>query len=90
MEVNWKEVETMTAEKIENLVVELTKEVQIMRANKQIVKDEYNEVQKQIILLTGKKHDLKTSLDKQGNNISQKYSDIEMLNTKKWQKKTGY
>jgi hypothetical protein len=90
MEINWIEIELKTAEEIENIIVELTKEIQIMRANKQIVKDEYNEVKKQIILLEGKRHDLKTSLDKQSNNIAQKYSDVEMLNTKKWQKKSGY
>jgi hypothetical protein len=90
MIIDWNEVAKMTPEQIENLQIEVEKEIQVMRSNKQIIKDEYNDVQRQIIVLSGKKHELKTALDKQGINIAQKVSDKEILNTKKWQKKSGY
>jgi hypothetical protein len=80
----------MTPEEIENVKVSIVKEIQTMEANKSIIQDEADDIKRQIIVLDGKAHELRTSIRKSTQLIREKKHDTEMLDVKFWQKKRGY
>jgi len=85
MKIDWAKVETMTPEDIENLRVELIKELQVVEENHQIVKQEYLNKGKDIIKLEGEKKDLQINLSQSAYTIRQRKSDLGILETKFWQ-----
>jgi len=89
MIVDWSKVEKMTPEEIENVRVEILKELQTLEDNHQIVKDEYMQKSRQIITLEGERKDLQISLSKSSHSIKNKKNDLQILETKFWQAKRG-
>lgn len=87
MIVNWDEIRSQSAEEIENLRVQLLKEVQTMKDNRHIIRQEYHNIKNQILLLEVKLHDLKTTLEKSAYTINQREVDIEILQSLFWEKK---
>lgn len=87
MDINWKAVETMTPEDIENVRVEVIKEIQTIRDARALAVDEQNEVKRQIIQLEAQRHELRTQIQKANSNIAKRQSDIDVLTTRFWQKR---
>jgi predicted nucleic acid-binding Zn-ribbon protein len=87
MVIDWEEIERMPPEDIENIRVEVLKELQTLEDSMQIVKDEYDQKSKEMIALEGEKKDLSISLSKAKHSIRKKRNEIEILQTKFWQKR---
>jgi len=87
MVINWENIERMGPEEIENIRVEVIKDIQVMENSAQIVKEEYDQKCRQMITLEGERKDLQITLQKAKHNIRQKKSDLDILTTKFWQKK---
>jgi hypothetical protein len=86
-EINWELVERMSTDEVENLRVEVIKEIQELEESAQVVREVYDNKVKQMIQLEGEKKDLSMSLSKQRFNIKKKKTDLDILTTKFWQKR---
>jgi len=73
---------------VENYRVEKLKELQTTRDNRNIVKQDKLQTQKEIITLQLKKKDLEIAEDKANNSISALTIDIELAKTKYWSLKS--
>jgi len=82
--LDWEKIDSMCPEDIENLRVLTLKELQTLEDNMQLVKDEYDEKSKEMILLEGEKKDLSIALSKARHTIKKKRNDIEILTSKFW------
>lgn len=89
MIIQWEAVETMSPEEIENIRVQVVKDIQSMKDTKFILQEEYNDIKKQQIVLDQKLHELKSARDKQAHLIRQKEADEEILRSKFWSKRNG-
>lgn len=87
MVIDWEEIERMPPEDIENIRVEIIKELQTLEDTMQLVKDEYDQKSKEMIMLEGEKKDLSIALSKARHLIKKKRNEIEILQTKFWQKR---
>lgn len=90
MIIDWEKVKVMTSEEIENIKVEIDKEIQLLEEDKYIIKERYNEISKALIDLEGKRKDLRIQLDKASHLIRQKSHDEKMLDVYFWKARRGY
>lgn len=87
MIIDWNKVEQMGTTEIDNLRIEILKEIQTIKDGKFLVREEYDAVSKQIRVLEDKKADLRSAMGKAQYNIDQRETDIERLKAKYWEKR---
>jgi hypothetical protein len=88
-QINWDQVNAMTSDQIENLRVEIIKDIRTMEDNLFLVKEAYEAKSKEILRLELEKQDLRSSLSKARHSISQLKHDEEVLRSKYWNVRRG-
>ncbi len=89
MIIDWKQVETMSSDQVENLRVEVIKDIKTREENHYLVKEAYDAKCKEILRLELEKQELRSQLSKSRHVINQLKTDEEILRSKYWNQRRG-
>ncbi len=86
----WDKINEMDADAIEGLRIEVMKEIQLMKEAQYKVKEEYQQVSKDALLLEIKKQELRSAISKASQNIQSKQIDVERLKSLFFKRREGF
>ena len=90
MEIDYEKVKTMTTDEIENMRVEVMKELQKMRDYQYLIREELSNINKSILTLNIKKQDLTLQVRKASQNIMQTQIDADRLKSAYFRQREGF